>query len=140
MSSQVNDLVSARPPRTEKETPEVYLVSVHVRDLLNVRRLPARLTVRQTGALLNCGEHDIPVLVSHGLLTPLGDPPPCAQKYFSPIEVLELAGDPAQMGKICNVLYRHWHDKNAAKSKKAHKLEPIGIGNGESRSKRLHGS
>jgi len=139
MNSQVNDLVASPLRRKEKEMPEVYLVSVHVRDLLNVRRLPARLTVRQTAALLNCGEHDIPVLVSHRLLTPLGNPPPCAQKYFSPLEVLELAGDPERMGKICNVLYRHWQDKNAARSKKVHNRKGSEVGNGESRSKRLRG-
>jgi len=120
-----------------KETPQINLVSVHVRDFLNVRRLQGRLTVRQAAALLNCGEHDIPVLVSRGLLTPLGHPPPSAQKYFSPVEVLQMAGDSERMGQICDVLYKYWKDKNAAKSAAGHKQGSAGNGNGDSRSKRL---
>ena len=83
-------------------------------DALGVSR--ATLYRRQTAALLNCGEHDIPVLVSKGLLTPLGHPPPNAMKYFAPLEVLELAGDREKMGQICDVIYEHWREKNAAKA------------------------
>jgi len=112
------------------------LISVHVRDLLNVRRLQGRLTARQTAALLNCGEHDIPVLVQHGLLSYLGNPPPYTQKYCSPVEVLELAGDAQKMGQICDVLYRHWHDKNAAKTNGTHS-QSAPSNRGGSRSRRL---
>lgn len=136
MNAQINERVAG--PMSKEKT-EIHLVSVHVRDLLNARRLPGRLTVRQAAALLNCGEHDIPVLVSHKLLTPLGHPPPNAQKYFSPIEVLELAGDPERMGQICDTLYQHWQTKNAAKSGQAHQREPHVNDNGDTRSKRLHG-
>jgi hypothetical protein len=117
MEVPVNDELSVRHGGSpSKAAPQVYLVSAHVRDLLNVRRLQGRLTVRQTAALLNCGEHDIPVLVSHGLITPLGHPPPNAQKYFSPVEILRMAGDSEKMGQICDALYKYWQVKNAAKS------------------------
>ena len=96
----------------------VDLLPVPVRDLLNVRRLQGRLSTRQTAALLNCGEHDIPVLVSKGLLTPLGHPPQNAMKYFAPTEILELAGDRERMSQICDALYGHWRVKNAAKTKR----------------------
>ena len=136
MDTSINERVSLPAARRPQEKTEVNLISVHVRDLLNVRRLQGRLSVRQTAALLNCGEHDIPVLVQRGLLTPLGNPPPSAQKYFSPVEVLELAGDAQKMGQICDVLYRHWQVKNAAKTKgtPARTLPSNGHG---SRSKRL---
>jgi len=117
MDTSINERVNVPPARRPQEKSEVNLVSVHVRDLLNLRRLQGRLSVRQTAALLNCGEHDIPVLVQRGLLAPLGNPPPSAQKYFSPVEVLEMAGDAQKMGQICDVLYRHWQVKNAAKTK-----------------------
>jgi len=94
----------------------IELVPVHVREVLNLRRLPARLTVQQTAALLNCGEHDIPVLVRKGFSKPLGHPPPNAVKYFAPTEVLELAGDRERMGQICDSIYEYWREKNAAKS------------------------
>ena len=51
--------------------------------LLNIRRLPGRLTVPQTAALLGFAEHDIPILVRKGLLKSLGNPVPNAVKYFA---------------------------------------------------------
>ena len=116
MNGSINERISSASHRPNTE-PRVELLSVHARDLLNVRRLQGRLNARQTAALLNCNETDIPVLVNRGLLTPLGNPPPNSTKYFSPAEILDLAGDPERMGGICNALYRHWQDKNAAKTK-----------------------
>jgi len=117
MNASINERVTASLTAKPKERPEIHLVSVHVRELLNLRRLPGRLTVGQTATFLNCGEHDIPVLVSRKLLTPLGHPASSAQKYFSPVEVLELAGDKQRMGQICDALYQHWQDKNAARTR-----------------------
>lgn len=120
MDALINERVSAPPGFGKSRGPaRIELISAHVREFLNLRRLPARLTVQQTAALLNCGEHDIAVLVSHGVLKPLGNPPPNAVKYFGPTDVLELAGDSKCMGQICNIGYRHWREKNAAKSKRA---------------------
>ena len=117
MNVPINEHVAVSQVRARTSpSVTVELVSIHVRDLLNVRRLQGRLNSRQTAALLNCGEHDIPVLVSKGLLTPLGHPPANAMKYFAPTEVLGLAGDPERMGQICDALYEHWRGKNAAKT------------------------
>src|SRR5437899_6764397 len=99
MNSSINERVNLPPARKPEQKTEVNLISVHVRDLLNVRRLQGRLTPRQAAALLNCREHDIAVLVQHGLLSYLGNPPPYTQKYCSPVEVLELAGDPKRWGR-----------------------------------------
>ena len=118
MNPPINERVNLPPARKPQQKSDANLISVHVRDLLNVRRLQGRLTVPQTAALLNCGEHDIAVLVQHGLLSYLGNPPPYTQKYCSPVEVLELAGDAQKMGQICDLLCRYWHNKNAAKTKR----------------------
>ncbi|MCI0541483.1 MAG: hypothetical protein L0Z50_40300 [Verrucomicrobiales bacterium] len=61
-------------------------------------------------------EHDIPVLIRAGLLNPVGKPPPNAMKYFATVQILELAGEIAQLSRIRNAVYEHWHHKNAAKS------------------------
>lgn len=120
MDALINERVSAPPGFGKSRGPARFeLVPAHVRDLLNLRRLPARLTVQQTAALLNCGEHDIAVLVSLGLLKPLGHPPPNAVKYFAPTDALELAGDSERMGQVCDAFYKFWRRKNAAKSKRA---------------------
>jgi hypothetical protein len=129
MNAPINERVTALPAFGKtRVTGRIELLPAQTRELLNVRRLPARLTVAQTAALLNCGEHDIPVLVSNGLLKPLGHPPPNAVKYFAPTEVLELAGDSEQMGQICDAVYEHWRGKNAAKSNGAHKRRSLGNG------------
>jgi hypothetical protein len=117
MNAPINERVSAWPAVGDpKGTARIELVPDHVRDVLNLRRLPARLTVQQTAALLNCGDHDIPVLVARGLLRPLGHPPPNVVKYFAPTEVLELAGDSDRVGQICDTLHDQWREKNARKS------------------------
>ena len=117
MNVPINEHVAVLQTRARTQpSTAIELVPIHVRDLLNLRRLQGRLNTRQTAALLNCGEHDIPVLVNKGLLTPLGHPPANAMKYFAPTEVLELAGDSERMGQICDALYEYWRGKNAAKS------------------------
>jgi urease alpha subunit len=52
------------------------------------------------------------------------------------VEVLEMAGDAQKMGQICDVLYRHWQVKNAAKTKGPPAQSVPSNGNGN-RSKRL---
>ena len=41
---------------------------------LNLRHLPARMTIEEVAAFFRMSSHDIPVLVANGLLKPLGDP------------------------------------------------------------------
>jgi hypothetical protein len=78
-------------------------------------QLPARLTAEQAAWVLNCQPHDVPVLVVARLLKPLGNPLPNSVKYFASVDVLELAKDPAWLGKITNAVNLHWRKKNAAK-------------------------
>jgi len=92
------------------------MISAQARELLNLRRLPAMLNASQTAVILGVSEHDIPILARSGLLEPLGTPPPNGVKYFASIHILEMAGDPAYLGKIRNVLYAYWQGKNAAKN------------------------
>jgi len=93
MNSSINERVNLPPARKPEQKTEVNLISVHVRDLLNVRRLQGRLTPRQAAALLNCREHDIAVLVQHGLLSYLGNPPPYTKVL--------LAGRGVGIGRRC---------------------------------------
>jgi hypothetical protein len=57
------------------------------KSILNLLRLPARLHVGQVAELLGFADHDIPVLVRHGALSPLGKPQPNAQKWFAAAEI-----------------------------------------------------
>ena len=67
--------------------------------LLNLRRLPARLTAEQTADVLGFKVHDVPVLIRANLLKPLGGGPRNSVKYFHADEIEGLARD------------RHWLDK-----------------------------
>ncbi len=55
--------------------------------ILCLRILPARLTIDETATILGFQPHDIPVLISRGLLKPLGHPPPNGQKFFAAVKV-----------------------------------------------------
>lgn len=119
MNTHVNERIGSGAVTGAKSTmgsrpPE--LISATAKELLNLRRLPAMLNTTQTAALIGLAEHDIPVLVSVGLLEPLGDPPPSAVKHFATVQVMELAGEIELLGKIRNAVYQHWRNKNARKS------------------------
>jgi hypothetical protein len=78
-------------------------------------QLPARLTAEQAAWVLNCQVHDVPVLVVARLLKPLGNPQPNSVKYFSTMEVLELAKDRTWLAKMTNAVSQHWKQKNQSK-------------------------
>ena len=82
---------------------------------LNLRQLPARLNVQHVAWLLNCPEHDVPVLVAGRLLKPLGNPPPSAVKYFATVEILESMKDRAWLSKVTVAVTTHWRNQNARK-------------------------
>ena len=75
------------------------------------RGLPARLDVRATAKLLGFAEHDIPVLMAAGKLTPLGDPAPNAPKWFAAVEVIGLATDRDWLHKATKEVSKHWRSK-----------------------------
>lgn len=101
--------------RLNRSSGRPELISAQAAELLNLRRLPAMLTVLQTATVLGVSEYDITALIRAGLLEPLGKPTPNAVKYFAAIQILELAGEPAKLGKIRNALYDYWHSKNGGK-------------------------
>ena len=78
---------------------------------------PARLTAEQTAWMLNCQQHDIPILVASRLLKPLGHPPANGIKFFATLEVMELTRDRNWLAKVTTAIYSHWHKQNAARRK-----------------------
>jgi hypothetical protein len=137
MSVSVNERVNGHAGNgVRKGDDKPVLIASHARDLLNLRRLPAMLTVAQTAVLLNRGEHDIPVLVRAGILKPLGDPPPNAVKFLATVEVLELADDRQALDRICAVLTEYWRGKNETRNGSNSSARPrpsrrAGNGNGQ---------
>jgi hypothetical protein len=91
-----------------------------------VGHCPARLTVEQAAWVLGCQVHDMPVLVSCGLLKPLGNPQPNATKFFCTAEVLELAKNRSWLAKITKTISENWRKKNARK--KGHGISDVSRG------------
>jgi hypothetical protein len=87
--------------------------------LLNVRRLPARLTSEEAAPLLGLSAHDIPILVSKKLITPLGSPVGNAVKHFAAVQIEELAKDTDWLHDATRTLYAHWTKKNGKRGLKA---------------------
>jgi hypothetical protein len=118
MNSPLNERVNSHPSsplRKYADNGQPSLIPAQAKELLNLRRLPAMLTVAQTAVLLNRGEHDIPILARAGLIVPLGGVSANSVKYFATVEVLELASDRGKLDRICAVLRKYWRQKNANK-------------------------
>ena len=75
-------------------------------------RPPARLTAEQAAWVLNCGVHDIPVLVAARLLKPLGNPQSNSVKLFATAELLEATADRGWLSKMTLALQQYWQQKN----------------------------
>ncbi|MGH7993394.1 MAG: hypothetical protein ACREDQ_07755 [Limisphaerales bacterium] len=79
---------------------------------------PARVATEEAAWLLGFAPHDISVLVSAGLLKPLGHPPASGTKYFATATLLKLRDDLNWLSRASDTIVRHWQTKNVRKSKK----------------------
>ena len=75
-------------------------------ELLNARRLPARLLAEEVAILLGIRDHDVPTLVRAGVLKPLASGPRNCVKYFFARDVEAVVNDRKQMEKISRALIR----------------------------------
>ena len=81
-------------------------------EFLNLTNLPARLNVTETAWLLGFAEHDLSILITAGLLKPLGRPPPNGSKYFATAEVMNLRTDTRWLAKASDATVNYWKKKN----------------------------
>jgi hypothetical protein len=95
------------------------MMSEEVLKLLDLRRLPARLTSEQTAPLLGLSAHDIPILIGYKLLIPLGNPAGNAVKHFAATEIEKRAHDTDWLDKATKALYAYWAKKNQKRKSKA---------------------
>ena len=80
-----------------------------------LQHVPARLDASQTAYLLGFQEHDIRILVSEGLLKPLGNPVQNAIKYFERNDVLAKSDDRRWLDDATEAVGDHWAKQNAQK-------------------------
>ena len=88
-------------------------------NLLQLLRLPARLTVEETSWFLGVSPKDISTLVAAKLLKPLGHPPANGQKFFAACELERLRNDADWLAKASDTLVRHWRKRNSSIPKSA---------------------
>jgi hypothetical protein len=97
--------------------PESYAVPGSLAVLLNLRRLPARLDVADTAALLGFHIDDIPVLTKAGLLPHLGvDIADNAPKWFASVLVSKVSEDIAWLSEATTVVSAKRREKNERRS------------------------
>jgi hypothetical protein len=102
--------------KAEKEKHERFLQRER---FLNMRHLPAIMNPEETAMFLGVTPHDIPILVAHKLLTPLGNPIQSSVKCFAKVVLEELAKNVEWLHQAKATTQGHWAMKNARKSANA---------------------
>ena len=92
--------------------PKQPVISQDKKDLLNLRRLPARLTAKEAALVLGCKAYDIPVLEQLGLLKPLARSEKNHVRHYAAVEVEALARDPQSLSKAEQLWRTRWHNRN----------------------------
>jgi hypothetical protein len=77
---------------------------------------PARVVSSRAAKIIGVNELDIATLVRARLLKPLGNPMPCAPKYFATCELVQLANDPQWLDKATRAITQYWKNKNSRRS------------------------
>jgi len=85
------------------------------KEFLSLVLPPARLGITETAWLLGFNDHDIPVLVSAGLLKPLGRPAATGSKFFATVELQTLRNDTRWLAKASDAIVNHWRTKNSGR-------------------------
>jgi len=92
---------------------ESLIMSNEQFQFLNLRHLPVRSNRIQTAWLLNCQEHDIPVLVRQRLITPLGNARRNRKQFFETKAILTAAEDRRWLCKMTDAISEAWKLRNS---------------------------
>ena len=87
---------------------------------LSLKSPPARLTAEEAAWYLGFAPHDIPILVSKGLLKSLGHPSGYNVKFFALVALLKHRNDPKWLARATDAISGHWREKNGRKYKTGH--------------------
>lgn len=75
------------------------------------------MTSEQAAIYLGISPHEIPILLSKGLLKPLGHPAPNSPKFFLTAILEDLRRDEKWFGKMRDAISEFWRYKNHRKDK-----------------------
>ena len=83
---------------------------------LNLKTLPARIKVEEVAWYLGFAPHEITILMSEGLLKPLGHPPATGVKHFSSVALEELRRDAKWLARASDCVVQYWRSRNEKKT------------------------
>ena len=83
---------------------------------LNLKTLPARIKVEEVAWYLGFVPHEITILMSVGLLKPLGRPPTTGVKHFSAVALEELRRDQKWLARASDCIVQYWRSRNEKKT------------------------
>ncbi len=84
-------------------------------EFLGWKVLPARLDATQAAWFLGFEPHEIPILITDGLLKPLGHPPRNGTKFFATATLEELRRDEKWLAHASDAICAYWRERNARK-------------------------
>jgi hypothetical protein len=96
-------------------------------EFLNLRNIPARLRAEEVACLLGFQLREIPLLVSGGLLRPLGNPPVTGVKYFATVAIEECQRDPKWLAQASDRIVRYWQTMNEKRKNRNRTAKPKSI-------------
>ena len=88
------------------------------KEILNLVSLPGRINAVETAFRLGFEPDHLPILVSDGLLKPLGNLPPGSVKFFLAAEIEQKKNDAKWMNKASERIRVKIKDKNDRAAKK----------------------
>lgn len=96
------------------EGDDASVISIEARAFLSLHRLPAVLSVDQTGWLLGFQMHEIQILTRAGYLKSLGKPRRGVKRYATAY-LRTVANDPVWLARATDIIARHWKLKNSTR-------------------------
>jgi hypothetical protein len=84
-------------------------------EFLSWKVVPARLDATQTAWFLGFEPHEIPMLVTAGLLKPLGHPARNSTKFFATEMLEQFRHDEKWLARASDAIGDYWRKRNARK-------------------------
>ena len=82
-------------------------------EFLGWKVIPARLDAIRTAWFLGFDPHEIPMLVTAGLLKPLGHPARNSTKFFATETLEQFRRDEKWLARASDAIANYWRDRNA---------------------------
>jgi hypothetical protein len=86
-------------------------------EFLGWKIIPARLAASQAAWFLGFDPHEVPVLVTAGLLKPLGHPVRNSTKFFVTETLEQFRRDEKWLARASDAIASYWWERNARKHK-----------------------